>query len=184
MLVRATRVARRSLTVAWIGCLIGIVSVVVLGHLAPSLGREVFIIRGGSMEPTIPLGSLVLVDPVPADTIKGGDVVSVRIPTGVVVTHRVVNVVTTGDGERYWELKGDANPATDGGLAPAEWGVGRVVAHVPFAGYLLAMLSTPAGMVSVMSALGWLMTAAWLVEAVEKALRRRESGREPVLAPV
>ena len=68
-----------------------------------------------SMEPTLPPGTLLVVRPTPVDDIRVGDVVTYQIVSGqpAVVSHRVVSVSSSSDGERTFVLKGDNNAAAD-----------------------------------------------------------------------
>lgn len=68
-----------------------------------------------SMEPTLPPGTLLVVRPTPIDDIRVGDVVTYQIVSGqpAVVSHRVVSVSSSSDGERTFELKGDNNAEAD-----------------------------------------------------------------------
>ncbi len=69
--------------------------------------RVVFVARGGSMEPTLPDGTRVAIDP--ARRVRRGDLAAVERPDGGVAIHRVV--ATTPDGRvTTW---GDAMPAPD-----------------------------------------------------------------------
>jgi signal peptidase len=68
-----------------------------------------------SMEPTLPPGTLLVVRPTPVDDIRVGDVVTYQIVSGqpAVVSHRVVSVSSSSDGERTFVLKGDNNAEAD-----------------------------------------------------------------------
>lgn len=90
------------------------------------LGYKFMIVSSGSMEPTLPVGSLVIVTPCDYDDLKLGDIVTTE-GSGMYFTHRVVGkkydtgsgyvVVEEGD-PRYdqaiWYTKGDANNTEDG----------------------------------------------------------------------
>jgi signal peptidase I len=84
--------------------------------------------------------------------------VTFRVPNSAVVTHRVVRVEQVG-GVAYLETKGDANESADAALTPASWVVGRVVFSVPVAGYLLALPSSPIGIVAIVSLVVCLLAA-------------------------
>lgn len=68
-----------------------------------------------SMEPTLPPGTLLVVRPTPIDDIRVGDVVTYQIVSGqpAVVSHRVVSVSSSSNGERTFVLKGDNNAEAD-----------------------------------------------------------------------
>jgi signal peptidase I len=111
-------------------------------------GYNSYVVLSGSMRPTIPVGTLVLDQPVSASKIVIGDVVSFH-PAGnpdLTVTHRVVEVKQDPPGTHpglYAKTKGDANPVEDPGLLPLQGQVNRVVVWVPYAGFGVAFLEQP-----------------------------------------
>lgn len=177
------RLAARSLLIML--RLVLAVSVAALGllvatvQLAPHAERSTFVIRGGSMEPAIPLGSLVVVGP--SADYAVGDVVSLRNGEAV-VTHRVVGVETI-DGQTRLQTRGDANEATDASYAAPSDAIGRVEVSVPFAGFLLAFLGQPIGIIAVLSFLGTLLLGGWFIEDLLAAAKRRPVGRAEEAIP-
>jgi signal peptidase len=153
-----------------IALLVVLVAFSLFTHLAPLAGHDLFIVGGGSMEPSIPIGSLAIVTPIDASRIAAGEVVTVRAPQNVVVTHRVIRVVTTPGG-RAFELKGDANASPDAGLVPATAVIGAAGQYVPLAGYAQSFLSTLTGEISVLSMLGALLLAYVLLDVLERSGR-------------
>ncbi len=140
MTLSLIRLARRAVGLVWIALFALLLGFSLFTHIAPFTGRQLFIIGGGSMEPSIPLGSLVVVTPTNTMTVAVGDVVTIRADTGVVVTHRVNRVVDLPEG-RFFEMKGDANRTPDGGLVPARAIVGAAQQYMPYAGYAQQFLS-------------------------------------------
>jgi signal peptidase len=117
--------------------------------LAPHfLGMDFFTIYGGSMMPTIPVGSVVAVKSVEASAIEIGDIISFR--TGMeadkVVTHRVVEVSNDG-GALSFRTAGDSNANPDGNAVLAENVVGKVWFHMPSVGYLSSFVTTKVGFI-------------------------------------
>jgi signal peptidase I len=168
---RSRLIVRHLLATIWAVLLGSLILLVSASHVAPFLGQQVFIVRGSSMSPTIPLGSLVAARAIAPDAVAAGDIVTMRLPSGTVVTHRVVRTVDTSDGLAL-ETRGDANQASDGGLIPAAAVIGVVDAYVPMAGYILGMLSMPSGLVSIISTLGSLLLAIWLLDDMAAAERK------------
>ena len=85
---------------------------VLLGFLAllalPRVTQiDIFVVRGGSMAPTIERGAVAIVD-THARTPIVGDIVSFREPPNVLVTHRVVALRDGG-----FITRGDANKTDD-----------------------------------------------------------------------
>ena len=138
-------------TVNWIGntLLASVILAMVFFFLAPHfLGMSFFTIYGGSMMPTIPIGSVVAVKSVEASTIKVGDIITFR--TGAegdkVATHRVVEV-SNGSGALSFRTAGDSNANPDGNAVLAENVVGKVWFHMPFVGYLSSFVTTKLGFI-------------------------------------
>jgi signal peptidase len=137
--------------VNWIGNIL--LALVILAmtflFLAPHfLGMNFFTIYGGSMMPTIPIGSVVAVKSVEASAIKVGDTVAFRTGTegDKVVTHRVVEV-SNDSGALSFRTSGDANANPDANVVLAENVVGKVWFHVPFLGYLSFFATTKLGFI-------------------------------------
>ena len=101
-------VARRLLDVVLVALFVGSFALVALTVVLPRTGHQLFIVRSGSMTPAMPTGSLVVIGPLEAGGPTAGDVVTIRLDSGVVVTHRVTRVFDL-DGVPYIATKGDAN---------------------------------------------------------------------------
>ena len=160
----AIRTGRLLLTVVWAAAVVALIGLGLLSRFATT-----FVISGGSMEPAIPLGSLIVVEPVSPAAIQVGDVITVRTDRGTVITHRVTRRVVL-DGDSYFEIKGDANDTPDPGLVPVRSIVGRVGAHGAWLGYFTSMVGTPFGLISVLAMLASAMLLIWLAEDVEQDL--------------
>jgi signal peptidase len=174
------RLARRTVGAIGIALVAVLLGFTLLIHAAPFTGRELFIIVGGSMEPAIPIGSLVVVTRTDAMTVVAGDAITLRADNGVVVTHRVSRVVDLPEG-RFFEMKGDANESPDGGLVPARAIIGAADQYVPYAGYFQGAMSTVPAIVGVLSGLGALLLTYLLLEMLERPARAIPSKvREPL----
>lgn len=94
-------------------------------------GFILFRVVTGSMEPTIPVGTLLVSQQVDIGSVQLSDIVCFRTEDaqiyGSVVTHRVVDVLTGADGGILLETKGDANLVADGYLVGQENFIGKVV---------------------------------------------------------
>ena len=180
-----------SATLRWLAdtmllCLILVVLFgVVLGRIVPLTGRETLVIGGSSMEPSIPLGAAVVIEPVAATDIRVGDVVSLRSGPELrsIFTHRVTRVVARSDGT-WFETKGDANATIDPSLTPARHVIGRVTLTVPYAGYLLTLLSIPSGVILVILLAAVLLTLTRLLESFEIERLGRAPSPVATVAPV
>lgn len=122
--------------------LVGLVAVLVL--VVPSvIGAERYTILGGSMEPTIPLGSLVVVQPREFDDVRVGDVITFQLASGeaAVATHRVVGEGRSGDGERVLVTQGDANDTADLEPVRAPQLRGVLLYSIPLLGWMNVLIS-------------------------------------------
>lgn len=138
------RIRSLILTVA---AIIGAFCILVFG-VSLVLGLKPQIVVSGSMEPTIPTGSLLMAKEVSAAEIEVGDIVTLDRPNnGGLVTHRVTSVEQQ---HTNWEvtMRGDANAADD----PFPYTVrtaGKIVATIPWVGYLAGMFRTPFGLTGI-----------------------------------
>lgn len=123
---------------AWVA--VGLVLAATLGALVVVglRGHAVYAVTTGSMSPTIPPRSAVVVakDAVP----RIGDVITYE-HNGALVTHRLVGINPDGT----LQTKGDANETPDAWGTPRSHVVGVVNTHVPQVGYWLVYLRTPQG---------------------------------------
>ena len=130
-------------------------------------GIQSYVVVSGSMEPSIPVGSLVYAKPVEPATLQTGDVIvfystnaaSSSDGTAYPITHRVVENHTQ-DSEII--TKGDANESAD--IYPAAYVniVGKVFAHIPKLGFLASPLATLQGKIAMVMVIlaGFLLTEA------------------------
>jgi len=167
ILASATTALRRIVDLGLIVLVFVALLGVALGKGAPLVGRQSIVIGGGSMEPTIGLGAAIIVRPVAAADLAVGDIVSMQVGDArTTFTHRIVAVVDRADG-RWIRTKGDANAEPDPTLVAATEVIGRVELTIPLAGYLLALLSLPMGVMFVIGLAATLLAIAWLLESLE-----------------
>ena len=126
----------------WVSAAIGVVAAVASAVMFLSDVRPL-VVTSGSMEPSYPVRSLVLVRPVQASSVVERDVVAVRLPSGARVLHRVIDVSTAAGGHRAVVLKGDANAEPDTEPVVLDERAYRAVACVPFVGTVATWLRTP-----------------------------------------
>jgi signal peptidase I len=150
---------------------------IVLGRLVPLTGRQTLVVAGGSMEPTIHLGSAVITEPVTTDALRVGDVVSLRSGAQrAIFTHRIIRIAER-DGAIWIETRGDANDAPDPSITPATAVIGRVDTVIPYAGFIVALLSIPSGVVFVLALGLLLLMATWSLDDL-----KHDHGADPDLA--
>ncbi len=111
-------------------------SALAIGLLAGGqLGYQAFVIRTGSMKPTISPKSLVIVR---TGEYKVGQVASF-VKNGSVVSHRIIRQNPDGS----FTTKGDANPAPDASPVERSQIIGGVVSHVDQFGFWVIYLRNP-----------------------------------------
>jgi len=103
-----------------------------------ALGMATFVVTGGSMEPTIHKGSLVIDEPVSADKLRLGDIITFD-HFDQTTTHRIVGIEGSPAG-RMFSTKGDANQITDPEPLNFPGRVGLVKLAVPGLGYAVAWM--------------------------------------------
>lgn len=149
---------------AFVGLVVG---TVLVGQLLPRLDHPVFVVGGPSMEPTIPVGAVVVTAPVPDPDLGPGDVVTMRVgPQQAIFTHRIVRTVER-EGAVWLETKGDNNAESDPSIVPARVVIGRVEHTIPLLGYLIALVSMPVGVAFAIGVAASLYALAWLLESFE-----------------
>lgn len=102
-----------------------------------ALGLGALAVATGSMEPSVPVGSLAVCAPLGGDVPPVGDVVAYR-RSGTTVLHRVVSVSEDG---ASLTCRGDRNEEPDPGEVPVDAVSGRLVLCVPGAGAALSALA-------------------------------------------
>ncbi len=138
------------------------------GHLP----YRVYVVHTGSMYPTIPSESAVVVR---ENRYRVGEVVSFT-EHGEVVSHRLIAIRPDGT----IVTKGDANRTIDPWHVPASNIIGGVVAAPRHLGYLLTYVKTPAGAMSILLTL----LCLWQIWALAGDVGQAESGTRALNAGV
>lgn len=112
----------------------------------PFFGFTPHAVVSGSMEPRLPVGSLILSKVTEPKIIKEGDIITFRISHNSVnkATHRVVMVE-----ESSFITKGDNNKDIDVNPISFKDLIGKVVFSLPLLGFFYYFLSTLAGKIVV-----------------------------------
>lgn len=119
-----------------------IIAVGVLAAIFLISGVKPFCVQTGSMEPSYPVGSMIVVESVDAGQLDVGDVVTYSMNGSTVVTHRIVGIDKEN---RTLTTKGDNNNVEDVAAVKFENVIGRVVFCVPYVGYTGMILNTNFG---------------------------------------
>src|SRR4051794_5688871 len=106
-------------------------------------GAQPYTIETGSMQPSLPPGTLVVVKQAAAADLGIGDVITYQLRSGSsdVVTHRIVRQGVDGAGHPVFWTRGDANSAIDAAPIRPVQVRGRLWYSVPYLGYADVLLS-------------------------------------------
>ncbi len=121
------------------GLLAFVALIAVLAIVVPAVtGSTPMTILTGSMTPTYPPGTLVIVQPVDPDTLNIGDPITYQIESGkpAVVTHRIIAVTSVSDGTRTFTTQGDANNTADSNPVLGAQIRGKVWYSIPYLGWV------------------------------------------------
>ena len=106
------------------------------------LGHAVMTVLSGSMEPTIPQHSLVILREVDTNTLEIGDVVTYLTPNNITITHRITEIIENyqGGGLRGFRLQGDNNLQEDDEVIWAENVIGEIIYANLFFGQIVLFI--------------------------------------------
>lgn len=157
-------------------CLVAVILVCLPLTLPRVFGYEVYTVVSGSMEPAIPVESLVYVQPGAPEDAEVDDVIAFysSADTGAIITHRVIkNDIVTGQ----IHTKGDANEKEDLYPVEYEYYMGKVVYSVPVLGRVLAFFVTVWGKIAAGSLIG-LAILLQIIGAVLESADEKERERQ------
>lgn len=104
---------------------------------------KLFSVQSGSMEPSIHLGSIVMIKP--QDSYLKDDIITIADPASPknTVTHRIVEVK---DSKTTYVTKGDANQTNDSSERLQQNILGKVIFSIPLLGYPVSFAKTSEGL--------------------------------------
>lgn len=165
---------------------VGVLAVLVV---VPRLtGSTAYTVLTGSMQPTYPPGTLIVVKPTPGDQLKAGDVITFQPESGnpSVTTHRIISIVYDASGKRRFITKGDANNATDPVQLVEEQVRGRLLYSVPYLGRINSLISGSSRSIAVFVIAGGLGAYAlwmWISSIRDRKKPKPPENPEPGAAP-
>ena len=157
---------------------LGLIGALVI--LIPAVsGSTPMTILTGSMQPTYPPGTLIIVQPIEPDAIVIGDPITYQIESGKpeVVTHRVVAISATGS-QLSFTTQGDNNAVADTNPVQAIQVKGTLWYAIPMLGWVNSAVSGESRGILVPIVAGSLFAyAAWVFFSAFRArrLRRRRA---------
>ncbi|AJT40446.1 signal peptidase I [Psychromicrobium lacuslunae] len=146
----ARRVRRQKSQWHWAGQILSwlllllVLAAVLATIVVPRIGgAQSYTVLTGSMEPGLPPGTLAVVKPIDPAELAIGDIVTYQIKSGepAVVTHRVIAVTASTDGQLRFITQGDANNAPDEQSVRPVQIRGKLWYSLPLVGYLNTAIS-------------------------------------------
>jgi signal peptidase len=134
------------------------------------------IVMTGSMAPGIPVGALIVTLPLRREAVPGDVILFPHPWRHATVVHRVV-AVEHGAVDSDYITKGDANDQEDGWRTPVASATDRVIATIPYLGYILAVVGLPVVRLSV-----GLLVLAFVPSTLIAAKRSRSTQATAVAA--
>ena len=126
------------------GLLAFVLLIAALAIVVPAIsGSTPMTILTGSMTPTYPAGTLVIIKPVNPDTLVIGDPITYQIESGkpAVVTHRIIAITSVSDGTRTFTTQGDANNTADPKPVLGAQVRGKVWYSIPYLGWVNSVVN-------------------------------------------
>lgn len=126
-------------TIASSVLLLAMLAVLTVTILVPLVaGAERFTVLTGSMQPTYPPGTLIVVKPAEPDELRVGTPITYQLKTGepAVVTHRIIATAQNTRGERTFVTRGDAGDTPDEKPVLVKQIRGKVWYSIPYLGYV------------------------------------------------
>ncbi|HEX7017897.1 MAG TPA: signal peptidase I [Patescibacteria group bacterium] len=185
-------------TLAEVIIIVGLLGVTIASFATriPALARaglNFFTVTSGSMEPTIPTGSLIYVGKYKLDELKTGDIITYSLPNSAtgeqaIVTHRISEINTdestkevSGEEKTVIEYriktKGDANSEADNYTLGANNIIGVYKWHIPSVGYLTSFAQSPLGFIVLVIAPG-LILIVWEIVSLVMYLKGKKDSKK------
>lgn len=178
------RIAARVAAVATLGAVLAAVTVLVL--VPRAIHGTAMTVLTGSMAPTIPVGSVIIDEPVDPRTLHVGDVATYQVAPGnaLYITHRIIKI-DNAKTPALFTFKGDANNGPDMHPIPATAVRAKVLFHVPYLGAIRDLLHTRSGL----SGIGMLLLIGYALAQLvgwnrDRRLKRETDQSPPASGPV
>lgn len=151
----------------------------------PTLGgHKVLTVLSGSMEPAIHTGDVVIIRSLAEkEEIQEGNIITFRTKekADMLITHRVVGVVSVNDVPSAYVTKGDANDVEDLSTVARSQVVGTYAWRLPYFGYLVSFLRKPLGIILCVILPGLILIAGefrtiWQILSEFEAAKNTEGG--------
>ncbi|HBC85133.1 MAG TPA: signal peptidase I [Clostridiales bacterium] len=134
------------------------------------IGIEPFVVKSGSMQPTIQTGSLSFINKhAKYKDVKENDIIAFKATSGDKVTHRAISITDEGI-----ETKGDSNERTDGITTTEKNFIGKNIFSIPKLGYVVMLIQTTRGKIMLVTIIIIILVAGFLEDAKKKGKRSKD----------
>ncbi|HVF98333.1 MAG TPA: signal peptidase I [Chloroflexia bacterium] len=159
---RLGKLATRLVTTLGMALAVGVVALTIGPRFLP---YQTYTVLSGSMEPTLPVGSVIVAVPAKGDALHTGDIITVANPqhAGALVTHRIIAIDNSPQG-RTFQTKGDANNVADSWVVPGTGSGWRYAFAIPYLGYALSTLQSDIGRLLLLVIPTFLLAGLMLLE--------------------
>lgn len=170
----------------WIGQSVSFLLLVVFSLAAVVLiivpmitGSQTYSVLTGSMAPTYPPGTFLVVRPTDFDSLQTGDVITYQMESGrpEVITHRITSLSASQDGERMLITQGDNNDVADANPVMDVQVRGKLFYAVPYVGFLANALGQT-DRSGIITALAVALIAFGLFSMVRGIIQNRRDKRD------
>ena len=146
-----------------------LLAILLLGSMMPFMGYQIRIVQSGSMAPTMPLGSALVVQP--TDSYAVNDVITFpRVGEAEATTHRIV----AESSDSLYTVRGDANNVDDQRPVARQEIIGKVIYHIPYLGFVLDFVRQPLGFMLIIG-----LPALWIVyEQIMRIIRTAQDQKK------
>ncbi len=110
------------------------------------IGFKPLAVLSGSMRPVLQPGDMVVVKNTNYEDIEIGDVITYRVNSNTLVTHRVIEIVEDNK-KILFKTQGDANNVEDSKLVSTEQLIGVMAFNIPKGGYVANFIRSPKGFI-------------------------------------
>lgn len=174
---RLRRVAGRLVATISTLIVVAILALAVVLTVVPAVaGGHTLTVLSGSMTPRLPVGSVLVDQPVDANSLQTGDIVTYAGDDGL-VTHRIV-AVKQGQSGPVFTTKGDANNTADTEPVDGSQIRGELWYHVPYVGTVRDFLISTDGLMATGGAVV-LGAAVWFLVRLNRPSRPAGKGDTP-----
>ena len=141
------------------------------------LGYNVYIVLSPSMEPEIKTGSVIYTKDAVISELEKGDIITFSIGGGKTATHRIDQVIGTGD-DKSFITKGDANDNADGQEVKAKDVVGECVFWIPYLGFVVHFVQSQIGIYVSIGTVAMIVILMMLPDILFGDEEKKEKGKK------